>query len=453
MINLIRNELSKIFHRKTIYVFGILILISISLNTLLYYVSDKFSVLNDYAYSYIDSNLDSYDLSDPQQLEFYVNEKTMIDIYNITNDKGYVDDSWEYYAVNNDVYDIQLCINQAIVSKDEESLKECEEQKEVLLKKVEDGDWKYFVEIKRGEDEFYNSLLDYRLEYDIPFSNNEESSLLDSYVEYKSLYDTYSITKNYKNYNEKLTAKEAEKNYYETKYIIENKIEIPEYDTVHALIKYDFSSTIFLIIIGIIVVSGSIVADEFNKGTIKQLLLRPYSRTKILMSKYISCLIVFVALLLFRLVLSTIIYGFLNGWSSLSIPVIMYNFNTGKVMELSIWTYILIYTIGLLPLYLILLSLAFTLSVISGNNVLAVGVSIVGYIAASIINTFANSIKYSIVKFFPTLCWDLTPYWFGGLSPYRYSTFGVSLVVDIVVLILFIAISIFVFNRKEIKNQ
>ena len=56
----------------------------------------------------------------------------------------------------------------------------------------------------------------------------------------------------------------------------------------------EFSEVNIFIIICIIMVSGSIVSDEYNKGTIKYLLIKPYKRYKILLSKLFSSIIIFV---------------------------------------------------------------------------------------------------------------------------------------------------------------
>src|SRR5690625_7731056 len=56
-----------------------------------------------------------------------------------------------------------------------------------------------------------------------------------------------------------------------------------------------------------IIVAAGIVANEFRWGTIKLLLIRPISRTKILASKYIAVLLFAFFTLLFVLVFSWII--------------------------------------------------------------------------------------------------------------------------------------------------
>ena len=55
------------------------------------------------------------------------------------------------------------------------------------------------------------------------------------------------------------------------------------------------------ILIFSVIVAGTIVSNEFQKGTIKLLLTRPYSRNKILLSKYIVSIIsILIFIILFR---------------------------------------------------------------------------------------------------------------------------------------------------------
>ena len=157
--------------------------------------------------------------------------------------------------------------------------------------------------------------------------------------------------------------------------------------------------------------------------------------------------------MLFYLLSTTVIYGFLNGWHSLSIPLIVYNHATGNVMEISIWYYLIMHFLAVLPIYLILMSASFFIGTLSGSSVVATAISFVGYFISSIVSMAANSIKYKIIRYFPTLCWDLTEYLFGGMSSYKYGTLLNSIIVDIVTTLLLIIGTIIVFNKKEIKNQ
>lgn len=59
----------------------------------------------------------------------------------------------------------------------------------------------------------------------------------------------------------------------------------------------DASSTIPLLGLFVITVAAGIVANEFNWGTVKLLVIRPISRFKILLAKYFTVLLFALALL------------------------------------------------------------------------------------------------------------------------------------------------------------
>ncbi|MFZ3590991.1 ABC transporter permease [Bacillus sp. DJP31] len=59
-----------------------------------------------------------------------------------------------------------------------------------------------------------------------------------------------------------------------------------------------------------IVYAGDILSNEFAKGTIKMLLMRPYSRSKILLSKLMGVLVIVVVLVLFQFI-SSVLTGIL----------------------------------------------------------------------------------------------------------------------------------------------
>ena len=462
MINLIRNELSKIFHRKVIYVLGIVSVGIIFLNFLIYLLSSNMvKTINEASSSIIEQNLSSYDLNNPEQFEYYVNQKAELDIVKLQKEYDYY--SWEYATLENNFREPIRCMVEAEHKKDYEMLDSCKKTKEEYLEKLKDGDWKFFIELDK--EQYSNSeidipgaktrleMLDYRIKHEVPYSYDYKSLLIDNFVELSSQYESLLDEDLYNSYDEKKTASDIKARYMETKYILDNDIEIAREDDVSNILKMTFSGTIFFAVIVVILIGGSIIADEFNKGTIKQLLLKPYTRTQIILSKYITCIIVFFLYMLFYLLCSTIIYGFLHGWSSLGIPVIVYNHTTGNVMEISIWSYVFMHILSLLPLYLILMTAALFIGTISGSTVLSIAISFVGYFMSSIVSLAANSVKYKFLRYFPTLCWDLSEYLYGGMSSYKYGTLLNSIIVDVVTIVILVAGTIIVFNKKEIKNQ
>ena len=93
------------------------------------------------------------------------------------------------------------------------------------------------------------------------------------------------------NYQEKLAYNESLENKEISRYIIENNIDLYKTDTKGMLENFFNEYGIFIIVV-IVMIAGTIVSEEFNKGTIKLLLVKPYSRLKILLSKYITTLII-----------------------------------------------------------------------------------------------------------------------------------------------------------------
>ncbi|XOS91496.1 ABC transporter permease [Brevibacillus laterosporus] len=73
----------------------------------------------------------------------------------------------------------------------------------------------------------------------------------------------------------------------------------------------------FLITLFGLVTGSQILTDEYKEGTIKQLLIRPSSRTTILLSKYVTVLIMLVSATLFLMLFSSLvglIFSEQNQW-------------------------------------------------------------------------------------------------------------------------------------------
>ncbi|WP_441895000.1 ABC transporter permease [Paenibacillus sp. YAF4_2] len=92
------------------------------------------------------------------------------------------------------------------------------------------------------------------------------------------------------------------------------------------------------------IIAGDIIAAEFSTGTIKLLLIRPSSRIKILLSKYLAMLLFSMVLLLILFVISFLINGILFGFNDMDLPLL--HFTGGQVVEqnmvLHLWkTYLL----------------------------------------------------------------------------------------------------------------
>lgn len=202
---------------------------------------------------------------------------------------------------------------------------------------------------------------------------------------------------------------------------------------------------IMMITIFTIIVAGGSVAGEFSSGTIKLLLIRPVSRVKILLSKYISTLL-FALMLIFLLFISSFALGALFfGFSGLENPILYYA--DGQVFTRSAieMTWI---NFGFGAVQMIMwVTLAFMISSVFRNSALSIGLSIfILFISMPLVQFL---MKYSWAKYliFPNV--DLSLY-FRGQTPMEGMTLGFSIGVLVVYFLLFHALSFFVFKKRDV---
>ncbi|WP_285769451.1 ABC transporter permease subunit [Peribacillus sp. SI8-4] len=216
--------------------------------------------------------------------------------------------------------------------------------------------------------------------------------------------------------------------------------------------EWTVSLTSFITLFAVIVCS-SMVSSEFSDGTIKQLLIRPYKRWKILLSKYITSLL-FAALLLVSLIIFSYLIGIIffgNGSYSDKMldPAAFGSFST--VVVGSYFFDMIVYWI---PGFLVITTIAFMLSTLFKNQALAVGISIFILFASSTLNMVIQSFigKYEWLKFilFPHL--DLRGYISGTMEMFDGATLGFSIGVLSIYYLIFLALTFFFFQKKDITN-
>ena len=223
-------------------------------------------------------------------------------------------------------------------------------------------------------------------------------------------------------------------------------------DTAQTAFTDSFATLGIFVIVCILMVAGQIVAEEYSKGTIKQLLVRPYTRSKIVISKVIATAIVVFAFMIFLAVVNTIITGiFTNSFGSLLDPIIEYNYNTKSIMTLNIFTKAFFNLLAILPEVIILLLFTVLISALVGNTALSV---VLGFVLTVIPTMFSALIdKVKALSYIFLFNWDLSEFMFGGVPFSQYLTLPKALIVDGITIILLIIGIIVVFKKKQIKNQ
>lgn len=490
MTNLIKNELYKVFKRKSIYILLSIMLCIITLNTFLtkkYSIEDPVSTSAEEKYELqeLKRTIDSYDKNSPGEKEEYYNALSNIELYELTDKYK---EPWKKILIRENLRDIIHSMNNAkYIEKDIEAYNEYKKEYDKFLKELDSNSWKYFVnkEIKITTDEIaslekerekaknkelYNSRikeeknklekLKLRLEKDIPYDNNYLNIALEGYNPTPQTYKEFkeSIIKNTSEFNikEEYQIKrqyiEYMKNNANNKYIIDNKVDINDAKTTRNLLINTLSDNFLFIMIIVAAVAGSIVSTEFDKGTIKLLLVRPYSRNKILLSKYIVSLFMIIFAILSAFIMQLIIGGIFFGFSSLNIPVIIYNFVQNKVMHINLFKYIFDNVLAVLPEFILLATLAFAISTITNVSTLGVALPIVGVGAADIINLIAINRNIIPLKYFVTLNWNFTNYLYGGVNSFPTLSIPFSILICAIYFLIMIITAFIVFNKRNIKN-
>lgn len=490
MTNLIKNELYKVFKRKSIYILLAIMLCIITLNTFLtkkYSIEDPVSTSAEEKYELqeLKRTIDSYDKNSPGEKEEYYNALSNIKLYELTDKYK---EPWKKILIRENLRDIIHSMNNAkYIEKDIEAYNEYKKEYDKFLKELDSNSWKYFVnkEIKITTDEIaslekerekaknkelYNSRikeeknklekLKLRLEKDIPYDNNYLNIALEDYKQAPQTYKEFkeSIIKNTSEFNIKeeyqikIQYIEYMKNNANNKYIIDNKVDINSPKTTRNLLINTLSDNFLFIMIIVAAVAGSIVSTEFDKGTIKLLLIRPYSRNKILLSKYIVSMFMIIFAILSAFIMQLIVGGIFFGFSSLNIPVIIYNFVQNKVMHINLFKYIFDNVLAVLPEFILLATLAFAISTITNVSTLGVALPIVGVGAADIINLIAINRNIIPLKYFVTLNWNFTNYLYGGVNSFPTLSIPFSILICAIYFLIMIITAFIVFNRRNIKN-
>jgi ABC-2 type transport system permease protein len=198
-----------------------------------------------------------------------------------------------------------------------------------------------------------------------------------------------------------------------------------------------------LVAIFTVVKAADSVAGEFSQGTIKLLLIRPWNRSTILLSK-------FLALILFGLIMTVTAFvaSFVTGAAFFG-----YAGSPEDMGRDSPWTYMLLWYLYQFISIVVIATLAFMMSAVFRSSGLTIGLSIFLLFAGNIITSILMQLDKPFVKYvlFPHL--QLATYLDGGPGPLpMYSlTLGFSLAVLGAYFLFFVAVAWLVFSRRDVS--
>lgn len=477
MSNLIKNEFIKICKKKSTYIILIITLVFILLCNFMYKNSDNqmYSIgYDDEIIQYYEEEMPSPD--DLENIDMYIDMKSTLDMMKLTQKYG--SNSWQTYVIqtqlgsDGDLHIINEYLYSPTKTVSEQEYTTAKKNYDDFIQKLDADDWRYFVSSeldainkqieyeKKVTNTDNNNLyrleiqkqaLEWRLEKGISYENSFLNNCIEMYVNNNNLVYSYEHTNDH-DYFDKQEYYSALNTVNKCKYYIENNIRnINDNDNRAILLDLFDNYELFILIFGIMI-AGSIVSDEFSKGTIKLLLVRPYSRIKILLAKFIVC---FIMLLLFIAIVAGaqfILGGLIQGFDSTTVPAVIYNFNTKQIEAINMVQYIVILTIAKLPMYILLMTLAFACSTIFTNTAVSIVIPLLGYMGAPLINQLALAFDIKQVLYFVTPNWDFTERLFGGLPTFEGLSIPFSIIICLVYFLIMVITMFTVFKKRNIKN-
>jgi ABC-2 type transport system permease protein len=199
------------------------------------------------------------------------------------------------------------------------------------------------------------------------------------------------------------------------------------------------SFTIYLSTIFTVIVASDIVAGEFAGGTIKLLLIRPWSRGKILLSKFTS-------LILFGLLCAGI-----TAVVGIAMSLLLFSGNTGlsNGFEGSSMNNSLLLLLTDTIQALVISLIAFMLSTVFRSGGLAIGLSLLVLFTKDIFGFIFNPERFEWAKYLLFLHTDLSGYIQSPVGPGGVGL-GFSITILVVYCLLFMLISWLVFTKRDV---
>lgn len=203
-----------------------------------------------------------------------------------------------------------------------------------------------------------------------------------------------------------------------------------------------FDNFEILIIFLIIYLSCTIILEEFQSGTIRNVLIKPYSRIKILFSKILTNFLIITVSVIVLVVLQYLIGGLLFGFESYSLEAVRYNSYNKDIVTMDLIQYMLTITVSKLFMYITFSSFSLLLGIIVNNIALNILISIGLYF----LSTFESLIN-KFTQYLFIFNWNISNFLFGNIN-----MLVQSIMISTISLVIILLFLITIFKNKDIKD-
>jgi ABC-2 type transport system permease protein len=238
------------------------------------------------------------------------------------------------------------------------------------------------------------------------------------------------------------------------KYFIENNINPVDSSDAKFTTRFMEQSIFLFLPLLIILLAGDMVSGESSAGTIKLLLTRNVPRWEILLSKYITLLIMSIIVLLISAVISIAVSGIFFGYGGWMTPVatgfkiVGDKLDTLSVINVPQWQYaVMVYGLAYF-VSIVVGSISFMISVLVRSTAASIGIMMSALIAGTFLSRFISDWEMTRYLFMANL--RLTDYLSGSFQPIE----GINMVFSITVLSIWaicaLAVSFIHFTKQDI---
>lgn len=217
-----------------------------------------------------------------------------------------------------------------------------------------------------------------------------------------------------------------------------NNVTLPK-DARYLLIKL-FNNFDILMIFIVIYLSSTIISEEYNSGTIKNLLVKPHKRTKILLSKIITAIFLTIMISILMVVFQYLLGGIIFGFDSYELESIKYNSVTNNIETMDLMQNTITTLLKKEPMYLLLSLVSMLFGIITNNIALNILISLGLYFISTMEFLINNITKYLFI-----FNWDLTTNNIINIA----QSISICVISFLVIFILLIII----FKKKDISNE
>lgn len=208
----------------------------------------------------------------------------------------------------------------------------------------------------------------------------------------------------------------------------------------------DCTGNLWIVIVVLIVIYISMISDDYKYGTIKQIAIRPYSRTKILFGKQLAICIVSIGAFLCMFMISLGL-GFIFNGSNGNHFIILEQLQ-GEIFEINIFNNICLMYLANFAVCLLVIQVASLCVILLKKSLVPLLITLGAYLCKDLVNSIFNNKEFYRYTIFPNM--DLSQYIYGHEIAFTGNNLTFSLIVLVVHFVVITLCSYLLFARRDI---